>query len=91
MKQNLANSIILPPKNGGLKAWSHNVRKANWFVLVRVMRSLQMQQVGRYYYDPTRPALIPQHKLELWPGYITSIQHYQGTYWITLASVTQHV
>ena len=29
MKQNLANSIILLPKNGGLKAWSHGVRKAN--------------------------------------------------------------
>ena len=29
MKHNLANSIILPPKNGGLKAWSHSVRKAN--------------------------------------------------------------
>ena len=29
MNQNLANSIILPPKNGGLKAWSHSVRKAN--------------------------------------------------------------
>ena len=28
--QNLANSIILPPKNGGLKAWSHGVRKANF-------------------------------------------------------------
>ena len=30
LKQNLANSLILPPKNGGLKAWSHGVRKANW-------------------------------------------------------------
>ena len=30
MKQK-ANSIILPPKNGRLKAWSHSVRKANWF------------------------------------------------------------
>ena len=30
MKQNLTNSLILPPKNGGLKAWSHSVRKANW-------------------------------------------------------------
>ena len=29
MKQNLANSVIFPPKNGGLKAWSHSVRKAN--------------------------------------------------------------
>ena len=29
IKQNLPNSIILPPKNGGFKAWSHSVRKAN--------------------------------------------------------------
>ena len=28
-KQNLPNSIILPPKNGGFKARSHSVRKAN--------------------------------------------------------------
>ena len=32
LKQNLANSIILPAKNGGLKAWSHGVRKANLFI-----------------------------------------------------------
>ena len=29
MKQNVANSTISPPKNGGLKAWSLCVRKAN--------------------------------------------------------------
>ncbi len=29
IKQNLLNSIILPPKNGGFKARSHSVRKAN--------------------------------------------------------------
>ena len=28
IKQNLSNSIILPPKNGGFKARSHSVRKA---------------------------------------------------------------
>ena len=37
-----------------------------------------MTQVGRYYYDPKRPVPIPQHKLELWPGYITAIEHYEG-------------
>ena len=45
----------------------------------RVMKLLQLKQVGRYYYDPNRPASIPQHKIELWPGYITSIQCYEGT------------
>ena len=29
IKQNLPNSIILPPNNGGFKARSHSVRKAN--------------------------------------------------------------
>lgn len=47
-------------------------------VLRRVMKLLEMSQVGRYYYDPKRPAPIPQHRLELWPGYITSIQAYEG-------------
>ncbi len=42
------------------------------------MRILEMTQVGRYYYDPRRPVPIPQHKLELWPGYITAIEHYEG-------------
>lgn len=42
------------------------------------MKLLQLKQVGRYYYDPNRPASIPQHKIELWPGYITSIQCYEG-------------
>ena len=47
-----------------------------------------MQQVGRYYYDPTRPAMIPQHKLELWPGYITSIQHYEGLFRVSAKKTT---
>lgn len=48
------------------------------FYVSRVMKLLEMSQVGRYYYDPTRPCPIPQHRLELWPGYITSIQAYEG-------------
>ena len=49
LKQNLANSIILPPKNGGLKAWSHGVRKANsdeadaiWNVVFEVLTNLNL-------------------------------------------------
>ena len=28
----------------------------------RVLRSLEMKQVGRHYYDPSTPIPIPQHK-----------------------------
>lgn len=47
-------------------------------VLRRIMKLLEMSQVGRYYYDPKRPSPIPEHRLELWPGYITAIQAYEG-------------
>ena len=32
MNQMVANSTNLPPKNGGLKAWSHSVRKAHCII-----------------------------------------------------------
>lgn len=44
----------------------------------RIMSILQMKQVGRYYYNPNTSTAIPQHKLEIWPGYITAIQEYDG-------------
>eukprot|EP00794_Sanderia_malayensis_P019493 gene19493-21418_t len=43
-----------------------------------IMRILGLCQIGRYYYSSKGQVSIPQHKLELWPGYITSIEHYEG-------------
>ncbi|XP_062594439.1 piwi-like protein 1 [Saccostrea cucullata] len=39
----------------------------------RIMNILEMVQVGRYYYNPKTPSVVPQHRLEVWPGYITSV------------------
>nr|NP_001107667.1 seali [Strongylocentrotus purpuratus]ABY58155.1 seali [Strongylocentrotus purpuratus] len=44
----------------------------------KVMKILQMKQVGRHFYNPTTPSIVPQHKLEIWPGYITAISQYEG-------------
>ncbi|KAL3877253.1 hypothetical protein ACJMK2_034986 [Sinanodonta woodiana] len=44
----------------------------------RIMSILEMVQVGRYFYNPKTPTSIPQHKLEVWPGYITSVQEHEG-------------
>ena len=46
------------------------------------MKVLELSQVGRYHYDPKRPAPIPQHRLELWPGYITAIQAYESKFYL---------
>ncbi|XP_071132212.1 piwi-like protein 1 [Mytilus edulis] len=44
----------------------------------RIMYILQMVQVGRYFYNPKTPSAVPQHKLEVWPGYITSVCENEG-------------
>ncbi|XP_071808284.1 piwi-like protein 1 [Asterias amurensis] len=43
----------------------------------RVMKLLSMSQVGRHYYSPGLSKSIPQHKLEIWPGYVTAIHDYE--------------
>ncbi|XP_022111916.1 piwi-like protein 1 [Acanthaster planci] len=44
----------------------------------RIMRILSMSQVGRHYYSPDLATMIPQHKLEIWPGYVTAIHEYSS-------------
>jgi hypothetical protein len=34
-------------------------------------------QVGRYYYNPTERIIINCFKMELWPGYVTSIRQHE--------------
>uniref|UniRef100_UPI0037E74F43 piwi-like protein 1 isoform X2 n=1 Tax=Semicossyphus pulcher TaxID=241346 RepID=UPI0037E74F43 len=45
----------------------------------RILRILSMQQIGRNYYNPSDPLNIPQHRLTIWPGYTTTILHYESS------------
>ncbi|KAG9353937.1 hypothetical protein JZ751_012061 [Albula glossodonta] len=44
----------------------------------RVLRILNMQQIGRHYYNPNDPLDIPQHRLTIWPGFCTAILQYES-------------
>ncbi|KAK2142285.1 hypothetical protein LSH36_977g02059 [Paralvinella palmiformis] len=44
----------------------------------RVMSILKMCQVRQQYYDPHSAVPVPQHKLEVWPGYVTAVNEYEG-------------
>ncbi|XP_064121148.1 protein argonaute-3-like isoform X1 [Macrobrachium nipponense] len=44
----------------------------------RIMRILKMAKVGMNYYSPGGSILVPQHKLEIWPGYITAAHFMEG-------------
>lgn len=44
----------------------------------RVMKILKYVRYNRKQFDPTKPMLIPQHKLEIWPGYVTAVDEYEN-------------
>eukprot|EP01099_Mayorella_cantabrigiensis_P000709 TRINITY_DN1311_c0_g2_i1.p1 TRINITY_DN1311_c0_g2~~TRINITY_DN1311_c0_g2_i1.p1 ORF type:complete len:848 (-),score=209.79 TRINITY_DN1311_c0_g2_i1:183-2726(-) len=57
----------LPPNSPDLPLQVYNM------LFRQILRSLKMKQMGRHYFNPNNPTQIKEHKLELWPGYITSI------------------
>ena len=42
------------------------------------MRSLDLVRIGRDNFNPRCAHQVPQHRLELWPGYVTAIDEYEG-------------
>ncbi|KAK7067292.1 Piwi-like protein 2 [Halocaridina rubra] len=44
----------------------------------RIMKILKMVKMGNNYYSPNDFSLVPQHKLEIWPGFITAVHHMEG-------------
>ncbi|XP_074777312.1 piwi-like protein 1 isoform X1 [Athene noctua] len=43
----------------------------------RLLKMLNLQQIGRNYYNPSDPINIPNHRLMVWPGFTTSILQYE--------------
>lgn len=44
----------------------------------RQLKHLNMQLVGRHYYNPARKIEVPQHKMTVWPGFETSILQHEN-------------
>ncbi|XP_029295481.1 piwi-like protein 2 [Cottoperca gobio] len=62
---------ILPP-NSDLCIPFYNV------VLKRVMKIIGLKLVGRNHYDPESAVILGKHRLQVWPGYSTSIKRTDG-------------
>ncbi|NWI90149.1 PIWL1 protein, partial [Pitta sordida] len=43
----------------------------------RLLKVLNLHQIGRNYYNPGDPVSIPNHRLMVWPGFSTSILQYE--------------
>ncbi|XP_046398495.1 piwi-like protein Ago3 [Ischnura elegans] len=44
----------------------------------RIMSALEMTRIGRHFYLSKCCSQIPAHKLEVWPGYVTAVDEYEG-------------
>lgn len=44
----------------------------------RVMRALSLVRIGRQNFNPKCASALPQHRLEVWPGYVTAVNEYEG-------------
>ncbi|KAL0871086.1 hypothetical protein ABMA27_004891 [Loxostege sticticalis] len=51
-----------------------------------IMKDLQLVRFGRQHFNEHAAIQIPQHKLEVWPGYVTAVDEYEGGLMLTLDS-----
>lgn len=47
-------------------------------LIMKVMLKLNMIKIGRQFFHAASAHNIENHRLELWPGYTTSINEYEG-------------
>ncbi|KAM3965654.1 argonaute 3 [Aphomia sociella] len=51
-----------------------------------IMKDLQLVRFGRQHFNEHAAIQIPQYKLEVWPGYVTAVDEYEGGLMLTLDS-----
>ncbi|XP_058387642.1 piwi-like protein 3 [Diceros bicornis minor] len=54
----------------------------------KILKLMNLKQVGRNYYNKSEATQILNHRLEIWPGYFTSILEYENS--ITLCADVNH-
>ncbi|CAG2118607.1 unnamed protein product, partial [Medioppia subpectinata] len=58
--------VKIPPANELMPFYNTIIRK--------IFRALKLVQIQRHYYDPLAKIEVPQHKLEIWPGWAQAVQ-----------------
>ncbi|XP_053676934.1 protein argonaute-3 [Anopheles nili] len=56
----------------------------------RIMHMLQLNEIGRKHFDSSQARIVPQHKLEIWPGFVTAVNAFEGGLMLNL-DVTHRV
>uniref|UniRef100_A0A1B0CSE4 Uncharacterized protein n=2 Tax=Lutzomyia longipalpis TaxID=7200 RepID=A0A1B0CSE4_LUTLO len=54
----------------------------------KIMRELKFVRHKRKQFDPTKAKIVPQHKLEIWPGYVTAVDTFEG---VTVTALSNYL
>uniref|UniRef100_A0A0A9Z7D5 Protein piwi n=1 Tax=Lygus hesperus TaxID=30085 RepID=A0A0A9Z7D5_LYGHE len=68
--------IIIKKTTDCVRGDYHYLQVLN-IIIRKVLAALNLQLVGRDYYDPRGKVVLDQHNLEIWPGYLTSIRQHE--------------
>jgi len=52
-------------------------------LFMRIQDLLKLVEIKRNHYDPEARMMVPQHKLEIWPGYVVRVQEMEGGLMLT--------
>ena len=55
----------------------HKTGKVSDKMFLSLKRKLQLEEIRRNYFDPKAAVTLAAHKLEIWPGYVTSIRQHE--------------
>lgn len=62
---------------GELTPYDHYFMQFFNILLRRCLQNLELQELNRNYFDPKAAVMLPEWKLELWPGYITTMRQHE--------------
>ncbi|KAK9512948.1 hypothetical protein O3M35_001250 [Rhynocoris fuscipes] len=77
-------------KAGDLVMGDHHYIQLFNILMRKCLCNLQLQMVGRNYFDASARVEVREYKMELWPGYLTSIRQHESSI-LMCAEITHKV
>lgn len=77
-------------KAGDLVMGDHHYIQLFNILMRKCLSNLQLQMVGRNYFDASARVEVKEYKMELWPGYLTSIRQHETSI-LMCAEITHKV
>ena len=62
---------------GEVHSTDHHYLQLLAIIQRQMMEKLNMELLGRNYYDPQAASIVREFCLEVWPGYVTSIRQHE--------------